>query len=467
MSKKVLIIDDDADMCILLQRFLIRNGYDAESSHSANKGLEKFKAGDFDIVICDFRLGDKKNGKDILLEIKKHKSATIVLIITGYSDIKTAVDVIKAGAYNYIIKPLIPEEVLAVLSEAINQPVIRNEQTVLVPVDEKNNKVKSVNSEYLEGKDIVTRQLYQQVDLVAPTNYSVILYGESGTGKEVIAKTIHERSNRKGSPFIALDCGTLSNELAGSELFGHVKGSFTGALADKEGQFELANGGTLFLDEVANLSLEIQSSLLRVIQERKFKRVGSNKEIETDIRIIVASNENLQEAHRKGKFREDLYYRFNEFAISLPPLRNRKNEISLFAEFFLSKTLAELNKQLDGFDNEVMKKFMQYSWPGNLREFKNVIRRCALLTDSGYIGVSSLPQEICNNSVDSLSYKKEAHHISQSTMALKDSASKAEYETIMHVLKEVNFNKTKAADVLGIDRKTLYSKIKSYKNSKL
>lgn len=467
MSKKVLIIDDDADMCILLQRFLIRNGYDAESSHSANKGLEKFKAGDFDIVICDFRLGDKKNGKDILLEIKKHKSATIVLIITGYSDIKTAVDVIKAGAYNYIIKPLIPEEVLAVLSEAINQPVIRNEQTVLVPVDEKNNKVKSVNSEYLEGKDIVTRQLYQQVDLVAPTNYSVILYGESGTGKEVIAKTIHERSNRKGSPFIALDCGTLSNELAGSELFGHVKGSFTGALADKEGQFELANGGTLFLDEVANLSLEIQSSLLRVIQERKFKRVGSNKEIETDIRIIVASNENLQEAHRKGKFREDLYYRFNEFAISLPPLRNRKNEISLFAEFFLSKTLAELNKQLDGFDNEVMKKFMQYSWPGNLREFKNVIRRCALLTDSGYIGVSSLPQEICNNSVDSLSYKKEAHHISQSTMALKDSASKAEYETIMHVLKEVNFNKTKAADLLGIDRKTLYSKIKSYKNSKL
>ena len=467
MSKKVLIIDDDADMCILLQRFLIRNGYDAESSHSANKGLEKFKAGDFDIVICDFRLGDKKNGKDILLEIKKHKSSTIVLIITGYSDIKTAVDVIKAGAYNYIIKPLIPEEVLAVLSEAINQPVIRNEQTVLVPVDEKNNKVKSVNSEYLEGKDIVTRQLYQQVDLVAPTNYSVILYGESGTGKEVIAKTIHERSNRKGSPFIALDCGTLSNELAGSELFGHVKGSFTGALADKEGQFELANGGTLFLDEVANLSLEIQSSLLRVIQERKFKRVGSNKEIETDIRIIVASNENLQEAHRKGKFREDLYYRFNEFAISLPPLRNRKNEISLFAEFFLSKTLAELNKQLDGFDNEVMKKFMQYSWPGNLREFKNVIRRCALLTDSGYIGVSSLPQEICNNSVDSLSYKKEAHHISQSTMALKDSASKAEYETIMHVLKEVNFNKTKAADLLGIDRKTLYSKIKSYKNSKL
>jgi two-component system response regulator HydG len=468
MNKKVLIIDDDTDMCGLLQRFLNRNGYEAETSHSANKGLEKFKTEIFDIVICDFRLGDKKNGKDILLEIKQHKSSTIVLIITGYSDIRTAVDVIKAGAYNYIIKPLIPEEVLAVLSEAINQPVIRNEQTVLIPVVvEKSTKFKTVNSEYLEGKDIVTKQLYQQVDLVAPTNYSVVLYGESGTGKEVIAKTIHERSNRKGCPFIAMDCGTLSNELAGSELFGHVKGAFTGALADKEGQFELANGGTLFLDEVANLSPEIQSLLLRVIQERKFKRVGSNKEIEIDIRIIVASNENLQEAHRKGKFREDLYYRFNEFAISLPPLRNRKNEIPLFAEFFLAKTVDELNKQLDGFDDEVMKKFMDYSWPGNLREFKNVIRRCALLTESGYIGVSSLPQEICSNVIDSPSYKKEADHATISTLGLKDSASKAEYDTIMHVLKEVNFNKTKAADLLKIDRKTLYSKIKSYQNLNL
>lgn len=467
MNKKILIIDDDIDMCSLLQRFLNRNGYEAETSHSANKGMEKFKTEIFDIVICDFRLGDKKNGKDILLEIKQHKPSTIVLIITGYSDIKTAVDVIKAGAYNYIIKPLIPEEVLAVLSEAINQPVIRNEPTVLIPVVGKSNKFKTINSEYLEGKDIVTKQLYQQVDLVAPTNYSVVLYGESGTGKEVIAKTIHERSNRKGCPFIAMDCGTLSNELAGSELFGHVKGAFTGALADKEGQFELANGGTLFLDEVANLSPEIQSSLLRVIQERKFKRVGSNKEIEIDIRIIVASNENLQEAHRKGKFREDLYYRFNEFAISLPPLRNRRNEIPLFAEFFLAKTVNELNKQLDGFDDDVMKKFMEYSWPGNLREFKNVIRRCALLTESGYIGVSSLPQEICSNVIDSPSSKKETDHATISTLVLKDSASKAEYDTIMHVLKEVNFNKTKAADLLKIDRKTLYSKIKSYQNLNL
>ncbi len=467
MKKRVLIIDDDTDMCALLQRFLTKNGYEAETSHSANKGIEKFKAGSFDIVICDFRLGDKKDGKDILVEIKQHKPSTVVLIITGYSDIKTSVDVIKAGAFDYIIKPLIPEEVLAVLSEAINQPTKKNDEAVSLPTDGKISKIKTFNSEFLEGRDFVTKQLYQQIDLVAPTNYSVILYGESGTGKEVIAKTIHDRSNRKGNPFIAMDCGTLSKELAGSELFGHVKGSFTGALADKEGHFELANGGTLFLDEVSNLSAEIQASLLRVIQERKFKRVGGNKEIEIDIRIIVASNENLQEAHRKGKFREDLYYRFNEFSISLPPLRNRKNDIPLFAEFFLAKTMTELNKQLDGFDEEVMEKFMQYNWPGNLREFKNVIRRCALLTESGYIAASSLPHEISNSFIDHTSYANPTSHTSKNTLLLKDSASKAEYETIMHVLKEVNFNKTRAAELLKIDRKTLYNKIKGYENSHL
>src|SRR6185436_16271959 len=233
-----------------------------------------------------------------------------------------------------------------------------------------------------------------QVEMVAPTNYSIILNGESGTGKEVIAKTIHELSSRKGKPFIAMDCGTLSKELAGSELFGHVKGAFTGALQDKEGHFELANGGTLFLDEVGNLSAEVQASLLRVIQERKFKRIGGNKEMEVDVRIIVATNENLQEAYRNGRFREDLYHRFNEFAINLPALRNRKEDILPFANFFLQKTNVELNKTVEGFDDDVLKMFTMYPWPGNLREFRNVIRRCVLLTNSGKIASSTLPVEI-------------------------------------------------------------------------
>lgn len=468
MKKRILIIDDDADMCTLLSRFLTKNGYEVETAHSGNKGIEKFMASFFDIVLCDYRLGDKKDGKDILIEIKQNNPATVVLIITGYSDIKTAVDVIKAGAYDYITKPLIPDEVLNVLTKALNQSGTDTAGTA-TGFKIKENKIGANGTtgaipEFLEGKDDATKDLYKQIDLVAPTNFSIILYGESGTGKEVIAKTIHERSDRRDKPFIAMDCGTLSKELAGSELFGHMKGSFTGALADKEGHFELANGGTLFLDEVVNLSGEIQASLLRVIQERKFKRVGGNKEIDVDVRVIVASNENLQEAYRRGKFREDLYHRFNEFSINLPPLRNRKNDIPLFANFFLTKTMVELNKQLDGFEEDVLDMFVKYNWPGNLREFRNVIRRCALLTGSGKISSASLPYEISNTSSTQM-HSAIAPEPQKISLDLKDSASKAEYETIMHVLKEVNFNKTKAAEILKIDRKTLYNKIKSYEDS--
>ncbi len=466
MNKRILIIDDDADMCHLLTRFLTKNGYEVESAHSAKKGIEKFKDSFFDIVLCDYRLGDKKDGKDVLIELKQHNPATIVLIITGYSDIKLAVDVIKAGAYDYIIKPLLPEEVLNILSKAIKQPGIEAGNGHAAKENKSPKKSLKYTTDLLEGEAAATKNLYKQIDLVAPTNFSIILYGESGTGKEVIAKTIHEKSNRKGKPFVAMDCGTLSKELAGSELFGHMKGSFTGALADKEGHFELANGGTLFLDEVANLSGEIQASLLRVIQERKFKRVGGNTEIGIDIRVIVASNENLQEAYRKGKFREDLYHRFNEFSINLPPLRNRKDDIPLFADFFLSKTMDELNKKLDGFDDEVMDMFINYSWPGNLREFRNVVRRCALLTEEGHISADSLPYEI-SNAMAMNDQVTDTLESGKRVIDLKDSASRAEYETIMHVLKEVNFNKTKAAEILKIDRKTLYNKIRGYEESQL
>src|SRR6202042_95632 len=356
--KRILIIDDDMDMCNLLGRFLQKKGFETDASHSGNKGIAKFKESKFDVVLCDFRLGDKE-GREVLKEIKQVDPYAIVIIITGYSDIKTAVDVIKSGAFDYITKPLIPEEVLNVIGRALAQtseagePMMKQANGPLV----KKAGRAMPEDEFLVGQAPSTKELYRQIELVAPTNYSIILYGESGTGKEVIARTVHANSARKDKPFIAMDCGTLSKELAGSELFGHVKGAFTGALQDKEGHFELANGGTLFLDEVANLSAEIQAALLRVIQERKFKRVGGVKEMETDVRIIVASNENLQDAYRKGKFREDLYHRFNEFSIHIPPLRNRKDDIPLFAQFFLNKTKTELDKELDGFDDEIMNMF--------------------------------------------------------------------------------------------------------------
>ena len=465
MNRRILIIDDDLDMCTLLSRYLSRKGFETDVAHSGSKGIVKCKEGNFDIVLCDYRLGDK-DGKDVLVEIKAHKPETIVLIITGYSDIKTAIEVVKLGAYDYITKPLIPDEVLNVLATALAQAGTNDRKTLSYNSCSNSSVQAKRNSEFLIGTAATTKELYRQISIVAPTNYSIILYGESGTGKEVIAKTIHEHSNRSDKPFVALDCGTLSKELSGSELFGHVKGAFTGALNDKEGHFELANGGTLFLDEVANLSYDIQATLLRVIQERKFKRVGGNRETEADIRIIVASNENLQLAYQKGKFREDLYHRFNEFSINLPALRNRKEDIENFAEFFLEKTNHELGKNVIGFEDEVLQAFLQYSWPGNLREFRNVIRRAVLLTPSvERIQTMSLPWEINNPIiVNSLGNEQLLSSRPVRELDLKDAAAKAEYDTIMHLLREVNFNKTKAAEMLKIDRKTLYNKIKAYES---
>lgn len=475
MKKKILIIDDDFDLCALLTRFLEKKGFQTDSAHSASKGLTKFSEEDFDIVLCDFRLGDK-DGLDVLTKIKELNPRTIVIIITGYSDIKTAVEVIKKGAFDYITKPLIPDEVINVIERALAAkalPVAEQESKPSEnnkPVKNKKPYTLSSNKDYLIGTAPETQKVYEQIKIVAQTNYSIILYGESGTGKEVIAKTIHDSSHRKGKSFIAMDCGTLSKELSGSELFGHVKGAFTGAVTDKEGHFELANGGTLFLDEVANLSHEVQASLLRVIQERKIKRVGGTKEMDVDVRIIVASNENLQAAYKMGKFREDLYHRFNEFSINLPPLRNCKENIPLFAQFFLDKTNSELDKSIEGYEPEVEKMFLNYAWPGNLREFRNVVRRAVLLTDSGKIKASVLPWEITQsvaaqstNAAETVSQSQNGD-LNSGEPDLKDAAAKAEYDTIMNVLKEVNFNKTKAAEILKIDRKTLYNKIKIFES---
>jgi two-component system response regulator HydG len=468
MKKKILIIDDDLDMCLLLSKFLVKKGYEADVAHSAGKGIAKFSEGFYDVVLCDFRLGDK-DGKDVLQKIKEISPETVVIIITGYSDIKTAVDVIKLGAFDYITKPLIPDEVLNVIEKAFSRSSEEHvTPSVVAPVAKnKRSYVISANKEFLVGQDGETAQLYKQIEIVAATNYSIILYGESGTGKEVIAKTIHEYSDRKNKPFVAMDCGTLSKELAGSELFGHVKGAFTGAIADKEGHFELANGGTLFLDEVSNLSYEIQAALLRVIQERKFKRVGGTKEMDVDVRIIVASNENLQEAYKRGKFREDLYHRFNEFSINLPPLRSRKADIPAFADFFLDKTNRELNKNIEGYEDDVVEMFLNYNWPGNLREFRNVVRRAVLLTPSGKITARVLPWEITNSQKsqpETTNNNAEREPEKPKEIDLKDAAAKAEYDTIMNVLKDVNLNKTKAAEILKIDRKTLYNKIKIYQS---
>lgn len=490
----ILIIDDDRDMCLLLKRFLTRHGYEVLEAYNGKKALEILESTEPSLVMCDFRLEDME-GNVLLGKIKERYPHLPVIIITGYSDIKIAVEVMKMGAYDYITKPLFPDEILVTIKKALEDaekgeasPAVHASSAVTSVPEQRaagtaTNKDKTqgvtVSGEYIFGDSPVFKQILQQIDLVAPTNYTVIIHGESGSGKEAIAQEIHKRSKRKSKPFVAIDCGALSKELAGSELFGHEKGSFTGALNQKVGSFELANGGTIFLDEIANLSYDIQISLLRVVQERKMRRVGGLKDIDLDVRIIIASNERLWDAVRKGKFREDLYHRFNEFSIDVLPLRQRPDDVMLFANHFLHQTNEELGKHIKRFSPEVEQIFRSYVWYGNLRELKNVIKRATLLTDSEEIEANSLPFEISHFS--KLQFEKQpepvystvvpvpnsftevaenSRGISETT--LKGASIDAEYEMILKALKKVNFNKSKAAKLLNIDRKTLYNKMKQY-----
>nr|MBC7611868.1 sigma-54-dependent Fis family transcriptional regulator [Pseudopedobacter sp.] len=470
--KKILIIDDEVNIGLLLSKFLSRNGFEVKTATSGVTAFDILSVESFNLVLCDFRLEDT-DGREILKRIKLNYPRTGVIIITGYSDIKLAVELIKMGAYDYITKPLYPDEILNTINKAIETQQALNEEmdkpksTSDAP---KNREVKKQDFEpedYVAGQSPAAKELIRQIDLVAPTNYSVILIGESGTGKESVAKGIHMKSPRRDKPFVAMDCGSLTKELAGSEFFGHEKGSFTGALYTKIGHFEMANGGTLFLDEVGNLSYEIQAALLRTVQERKVKRIGSTKEIDLDVRIIVATNENLIDAIAKGRFREDLYHRFNEFGIYMPPLRERGKDIMIFAEYFLNSANKELDRDVKGFSSEVEGCLLIYPWPGNVRELKNVMRRAVLLSEGDFVQIKALPLEISTHSkVSAFESAMESNSssggaIKERKLDLKNAALEAEYETILKVLKEVNFNKTKAAQILNIDRKTLYNKMKA------
>jgi len=464
--KKILIIDDEVNVALLLSKFLTRNGFDVTTASTGTIGMEYLKNGDFNLVLCDFRLEDT-DGRQMLKNIKTQYPQTGVIIITGYSDIKMAVELIKMGAYDYITKPLYPDEILNTITKAIETHYALVEdkaEPVNSDKSSKESKKQALAGEFVLGTSKVSKELLRQIELVAPTNYSVIILGESGTGKESVAKSIHLNSPRYNQPFIAMDCGSLTKELAASEFFGHEKGSFTGALYTKIGHFEMANGGTLFLDEVGNLSYEIQAALLRTVQERKVKRIGSTKEINLDVRIIIATNENLQEGIQKGKFREDLYHRFNEFSIFIPPLRERSTDIMLLADHFLKIANHELGRNVISFSPEVIECFMNYRWQGNIREMKNVVRRATLLTEGNEITMKALPLEISNFKMPVYEYSHasaEPQEIKDNRHDLKNAALGAEYETIIKVLREVNFNKTKAAEILNIDRKTLYNKMKA------
>ena len=507
MAKKILVVDDDVDMCNLLNRFLTRNGFEVSCVYTGKSAVDILPNFNPDIILCDYRLDDM-TGTDLISKFKAFSFQLPVIIITGYSDIKTAVEVMKSGAIDYVTKPLFPDEILLTINKILNG------ETPSKPAQQKkqiSSKESSyANKEYIFGNSPSFNKIIEQIKRVSPTNYTVIIYGESGSGKEVIAKEIHRNSKRSGQAFQAVDCGALSKELAASELFGHEKGSFTGAVTEKKGIFEIANGGTVFLDEITNLSYDVQVSLLRVVQERKMRRVGGLKDIDLDVRIIVASNEKLLDAAKKGKFREDLYHRFNEFSIDVPALKERREDILMFAGFFLEKANEELEKNINGLSAEVANIFKNYVWPGNLREMKNVIKRSALLTDGTFIETSSLPFELVNYSRLQFETPLQHKNIEQENSgsnedvvytnynlpqepliiyrdvpshappvifdtqipqhkpqlnekSLRGASLDAEYETIVAALKAANFNKSKAAKILDVDRKTLYNKMRQFK----
>ncbi|TXE08580.1 sigma-54-dependent Fis family transcriptional regulator [Gelidibacter salicanalis] len=441
----ILLVEDDVSFSEMLKRFLERHHHAVILSYTLEDAKLKVKESTFDLVFADLRLPDG-DGISLLNHIKAKDASIPVVLMTGYAEVSTAVKAMKEGAFDYISKPFNPEEVLQVVKNALQKPSTEDKPTIQTPLVPSESSKLPTN--LVKGISGASKVLYDHVNLVAPTDMSVLISGESGTGKEVVAKAIHLSSSRKQQPFIAVDCGAIPKEIAASEFFGHKKGSFTGAINDKKGHFEAANHGTLFLDEVGNLTYENQIQLLRALQERRIKPIGSNEEIEVDIRLLTATNEDLLNAVEQGDFREDLYHRLNEFSIKVPSLQERRDDLILYAEFFLDNANQQLNKSIIGFSPEVLKIFQTYSWPGNLRELSNVIKRATLLTNGELIQKEVLPQELSAPS-------KEAMTRSFST---KDN----EKELIVKALQEVNNNKTKAAQLLNFSRKTLYNKLKEY-----
>ncbi len=457
-TKSILIVEDDLTYSMMLKTWLGKKGFQVASASNiarAQKHLANEKA---DLILSDLRLPDH-DGIDLLRWLGEQGLSIPLIIMTGYADIQSAVQAMKLGACDYVAKPVNPDELLKKINEALtasantgghtapkvshagNAPATAHASTPLPQPD-------TTHSDFLEGESDAAKQLFNYVKLVAPTSMSVLINGASGTGKEYVAHRIHRLSKRADQPFVAIDCGSIPKELAASEFFGHVKGAFTGALGDKTGAFVAANGGTIFLDEIGNLSYEVQIQLLRALQERKIRPVGSNKEIQVDVRLISATNENLEQAIEKGTFREDLYHRINEFTLRMPPLKERHEDILLFANFFLDQANREMDKHLIGFDEKASKALREYHWPGNLRQMKNIVRRATLLAQGKFI------------TLNELSELQETASATLATMPLRN--EETEKQHIIDALKQTGNNKSRAAQLLGIDRKTLYNKLKLY-----
>ncbi len=441
MKCRILVVEDDASFGMMIQTWLKKNGYEAVLASRYEQAKIEISSGDFSLILTDLRLPD---GDGIILMTwvrEKLKSKVPIIVMTGYAEVQTAVSAMKLGAFDYLKKPINP----SVLEEKIAAALESRD-------DEATEAFIPSNKQWVKGNSPSMQRLYKHVELVAPTKFSVLILGESGTGKEYIARMIHEMSQYKDGPFIPVDCGSLSKELAPSELFGHLKGSFTSAIADKKGVFEQAKGGTVFLDEVGNLPYEVQMQLLRALQEQKVRPVGSATDIHVDVRIVAATNENLEQAIEEGRFRQDLYHRINEFAIEVPPLRDRLEDFDELTTFFIRQANEELGKNVKGISPDALQRMKEQRWNGNLRELRNVVRRCVLFAESENIEMDDLP-------VFSAPNKKTVIAADEDDWALRPEHEKEQIEA---ALQKARGNKTVASKLLKIDRKTLYNKMHLY-----
>lgn len=444
----ILIVEDDLTFATMMQTWLRKKGFDVDRVSSVSAAARQLTdTPNFDLILSDLRLPDH-DGLFLLEWMRKHNLRIPFIVMTSYAEVQNAVLAMKTGASDYIAKPVQPDILLQKIRDALSTPEPAPTPQPATPAPEVKAQEPTADvPRYIEGKSEASRQLYEYVGLVAPTPMSVLILGASGTGKEYVARRIHELSPRRDKPFFALDCGAIPKEVAASEFFGYVKGTFTGATTDKTGAFVEANGGTLFLDEVGNLSYDVQVQLLRALQERKVRPLGGAHEIDVDIRLVCATNGDLASLVADGQFREDLYHRINEFTIYMPELKDRGADIFLFADLFIKHANADLGRDVIGLDDKASERIASYAWPGNLRELNNVMRRATLLAKGKHIGLSDLERSMVPSTPTE-------------PLALHD--EQTEQQRIEAALRATGGNKSKAAQLLAVDRKTLYNKMKRY-----
>lgn len=450
-SEKILLIDDEETSCKALSLLLLNDGYGVETARSGEEALDLLEKQSYDLIISDLFLPGI-NGIEILKKTREAATHTCFIMITGNATAETAVEAMKEGAFDYITKPFNFEKLKLQVAKALEKSGLMAENIYLR--QQLRGKYKFDN---IIGNSMPMQQVFSRMEKVINTDSTILILGASGTGKELVAKAIHYNSPRKNKPFIAINCGAIPADLLESELFGHVKGAFTSAVVDKPGKFEVANGGTIFLDEIGTMALQLQMKLLRVLQEHEFERVGSSKKIKLDIRLISATNSDLVEEIRKGTFREDLYYRLNVIPISLPPLKERRGDIPLLANFFLEKICRELDRPRMSISTEAMTAIESYEWPGNVREMENLIERTVTLTDGTLIKPADLPPDISQHVQN---FPVLSPQISPEGTDMNQVIADIEQQMIRQALELGNGVKARAAALLGINRTTLVEKIK-------